>query len=131
MDNLKPKKIDPERIPGVVAEKWNKPVLDEGYVPFPKRLIRCLGKVFEGPTAVEQLAVVLAIVDYRRPNLMRPPSIEYLALISGLSVERFEERLKELVEQKLIEVPHWSDEAMTVEIRGVLAKILEKTPKEE
>jgi hypothetical protein len=51
---------------------------------------------------MERLALVLAIADYRRPNLSRGPSRDFLAFLSGLSVDRVTELLEELSGDGLI-----------------------------
>jgi hypothetical protein len=51
---------------------------------------------------MEQLAAALALVDYKRPDNSRPPSIGFLALTAGLEIERFQERLRELADAGLV-----------------------------
>jgi hypothetical protein len=114
------------RVPAVVAAKWAPEVLDEGFVPFPKRLIRTLARIFRGEHGVANLAVVLAIVDYRRDTPVREPSIGYLAFNAGLTTEEFRERLADLHEQGLIDF--WgSDEALRVEIKGLVRTIVRES----
>lgn len=126
---VKPKKIETKQLPKVVLEKWRETILDEGYVPFPKRLIRSLSKVFVGPHGLDDLAVVLAIVDYRRPNLVRPPSVEYLSCISGLTIEKFKERIIDLQRRGYV-VASGSDDAVRIEIDGVLSAIVKESSDE-
>jgi len=126
MANLTRKRLTREKLPESVIEKWNFQVLDEGFVPFPKRLLRCLGSVFNEDGGIERLAVVLAVADYRRPNLIHPPSVEYLAFIAGLPVERFRLRLAELHQQKLVTIAG-SDDELEVGIDGLLKLIQERT----
>lgn len=81
----------------VVAEamqaKWPGQVLDEGFIPFPKRLLRCMGKLFQEPDAIDDLRVLLAIADFARQKLLRLPSYDYLAFIAGMTPENFKARL--------------------------------------
>jgi hypothetical protein len=120
---LERKKIH-TKLPAVVVEKWSDTVLDEGFVPFPKRLLRCMTKIFRGPdTALSQLAVVLVIVDYRRPNLARPPSVRFLAFNAGMGVEEFERHAAELVRLGLLTRQDTQD-GVKFGIRGLLQEIL-------
>src|SRR5580700_9159021 len=104
MSDLKRQTIDPARLPAIVRMKWSPQAMAEGYVPFPKKLIRALPVIFNGPDAIEKLAVVLAIVDYRRPDLSRGPSLEFLAFTAGMEVDVFRRHLKQLEEQKTLTV---------------------------
>jgi hypothetical protein len=94
------------KVPGtmkpVLTVKWSEPVLDEGYIAFPKRLLRAAPKIFRGEHALEQLSVVLALVDYIRPDSTRPPSIGFLSFTAGIDAERFQERLRELSDAGLV-----------------------------
>lgn len=72
-----------------VRTKWKADILDKDFVPFPTRMLRCLNQVFVGETAMEQLMVVLAVVDHRRPNVPRQATREYPAILAGMPVERF------------------------------------------
>ena len=117
-------------VPDVVVPKWSRNVLNEGFVPFPKKLIRCLGKVFSGEHAIDKLAVVLAIVDYKRPRLARPPSLEFLAFTAGIDVEDFRSYVEELAKNGLIEVAG-TDADFHVEISGLLKEILNLAPDED
>jgi hypothetical protein len=86
----------------VLTVKWSEPVLDEGYIAFPKRLLRAAPKIFQGEHAMEQLAVALALVDYIRAENNRPPSVGFLAFTAGLDADRFQERLRELSDVGLV-----------------------------
>lgn len=97
-------KVDPFRIPDSHRVKWSGPLLSEGFVPFPKKLVRCLGRVLQGPEAINELAVLLAVTDYKRPSVSRPPSVEYLAFVAGLSAEETTAILSRLEAKKLIRV---------------------------
>lgn len=119
---LKRRKIEQDRIPDAIAHKWSRPVLEEGFVPFPKKLIRCMGDMFTGPRGMDHLRVLLTVIDYRRPDLVRPPSLEYLAFNSGISEEEFEERLQELEQRKWIS-RSGPPEAINVEVTGFLREI--------
>jgi hypothetical protein len=114
------------RVPAVVAAKWSADVLDDGFVPFPKRLLRSMARIFRGEHGVQNLAVVLAIADYRRDVQVRDPSIGYLAFTAGLTADDFKERLADLQQQQLLDVSG-SDEALRVEIRGLLKAILKES----
>jgi hypothetical protein len=113
-------------VPAVVEHKWSRPVLDEGYIPFPKRLLRCLSAVVPD---IRDLEVVLAIVDYSRPNLTRPPSYAYLAFNAGITAEEFKDRVRLLEERGLVSASG-QDEAVTIRIDGLLDQILRRTDDE-
>lgn len=89
-------------IPEAAIAKWSGDILSEGFVPFPKKLLRTLGQTFNEP-AYERLQVVLAIVDYIRPSLTNPPSVEYVAFVAGLTPERCRVVLNDLKNAGLIE----------------------------
>jgi hypothetical protein len=133
MTGFKRKKI--ENLPNLVQEKWSATVIDEGFVPFPKRLLRCLSDAFENAATLEHLRVVLSVVDYSRPNLLHPPSLGYLAFNAGLDKETFRQKLNELKTAGLVEVETDDDDAVAVSIRGLLNKIValtaEEGPKEQ
>lgn len=76
--------------------------MDEGYVPFPKKFLRCLSDVM-GNGEYERLQVILALVDYLRDEMKNPPSLQYLAFNAGLAESRFREHLKQLAEEGLVD----------------------------
>jgi len=119
-------KIDARRLPPQVVEKWSPFVLEEGFVPFPKKLVRCLPQLFTGSEAVTDLAVVLAIVDFKRPNLSRNPSIEYLSFLAGIEVAEFHKALERLILKRYVKVGYGPD-GLDVSLDGLLAKIEELT----
>ena len=123
---LERRKIDTGTIPDVVAAKWSRDVLDEGFVPLPKRLVRSLVDLFSGPHAMQHLAVVLAIVDYKRPQLSRPPSVEYLAFTANMPVEEFKKYVSDLEAVDYVKVSG-SDDAYDVQIDGLLDALREST----
>jgi len=110
----------------VLTVKWSDPVLDEGYVAYPKRLVRAAPKIFRGEHAMEQLAVALALVDYIRPDNSRPPSVGFLAFTAGLDAERFQERLRELADLGLVT---WmgNREGLKYSLEGLQQAILENS----
>jgi len=109
-----------------VLAKWPREVLDEGFCPYPKRLIRTAQRVLVGPNAMELLAVVLSVVDYKRPGLDRLPSLGFLAFTAGLDPETFRSRLQELRAQSLIEV-RGDDEALDVTLFGLVRAVLNQS----
>lgn len=114
-------------LPNTFTKKWSPEVLDEGFVPFPKRLLLVVTQIFRGEHAIEDLAVVLAIADYLRPDLMRWPSVEYLAFNAGLPQETFLARLHALEEKGLVH-SEGSEDAIEVSLSGLLRRIQEITP---
>jgi hypothetical protein len=109
-----------------LTSKWSPEVLNEGFVPFPKRLLRCLPKLFSGTGGVEKLATVLAIVDFQRGNLSRDPSPEYLAFVAGIAPENFERNLAQLVVEKLVMVEE-TETGLKISLQGLLNAIEEQT----
>jgi len=124
---FKRKKVD--KVPDAVIHKWNRPVTDEGFVPLPKRLLRCMATLFDVPQ-LKSIQALLAIVDFKRPNLLHPPSKDYLAFIAGMSVAEFDDCLTDLERRGLIEIKLREEEATQVEIDGLLKKIVALTPDE-
>lgn len=128
MTKFRRKKI--ENVPQMVQHKWSAKVTDEGFVPFPKRLLRCLSKALGDDATFDHLRVILSIADYNRPNLLHPPSMGYLAFNAGLEKETFRSRLKELQRRGLVVVEVDNDEAVSVNMHGLLARIVDLTPEE-
>lgn len=110
----------------VLTAKWSEPVLDEGYIAYPKRLLRAAPKIFHGEHAIEALTVALALVDYMRPDLNRPPSLGFLAFTAGMEIERFQERLNELAEAGLVKLMGNRD-AVKYTLEGLQQAILENS----
>lgn len=73
----------------------------EGFVPFPKTLLRAMPVLFKGNDPIGFLQVVLAVVDYDRPHLKSEPSAAYLAHLAGMTEEVFMHRVADLVRMKL------------------------------
>ena len=81
------------------------------------------------PNLYENLAVVLAIVDYERPGLTRGASMEFLAFIAGMGPERFDASVQELVHKRLLKRVG-PDEAVSFDMEGLLRAIERNTPDE-
>lgn len=127
MTVITPKKVETASLPDAVKAKWGEHrILDEGYLPLPKRLLRCLGGLFKGPSGIEELQTVLAIIDYRRPNLSRPPSIQYLAAVAGLPVEEFRRNTEAMASKDWLKISG-SDEAYDIVLDGFFQEILTLT----
>jgi hypothetical protein len=96
-------------------------------MPLPKRLLRCMGTIFEDKFGVDDLAVVLSVADYKRLNLQRLPSIHYLAGNAGLPVDWFRDRLALLVEHGLV-TRRGSDQDLDVSLAPLEKMIEDLTP---
>src|SRR5437868_4526820 len=120
------KKVPLEKIPRAVIAKWSPDVLDEGFTPLPKRLLRSLSRIFSDQEGVADLQVVMAIADYLRPDLARGPSIEFLAFTAGMTPADFRKRLDRLVDRGWVRVGG-SDQALDLSLSGLLAKITQET----
>jgi hypothetical protein len=122
-----------QNLPPVVVFKWSEEVLNEGFIPFPKRLLRCLPRLFAQQGSVGDLQVILAIVDYARPNLSRPPSYDYLAFNAGMTVPIFKDHVREMERRGWLETSG-PDDAVTITIDGLLdtiVRLTEDTPRRE
>jgi len=106
-----------------VSFKWqSEKILDNGFVPFPKRLMRCASRIFKGPLRMSELVAVLAIVDFRRPQLNRKPSLDHLARLAGLTDDRFRACLRSLKDRKLV-VWSGTEEAMDFDLSGLILSV--------
>jgi len=104
MTEFRRQKIDASKLPPRVLEKWPQSVLAEGFVPFPKTLLRRMHRLFPDSDSMKQLAVLLAIADFRRPNLSRSPSVDFLAFVAGLEKPDFQRALDQLAEKGYVRV---------------------------
>ena len=111
--------IDPRNLPMQVVAKWSYSTLEEGFVPFPKKFVRSLSTLFPGESS-EELAVLLSIIDYKRPNLSRQPSLSYLSYIAGLSENFFREALQRLQAKGFIQIESSDEEELEISTKGIL-----------
>lgn len=110
--------------PAVLAAKWSGRTLDEGFVPLPKRLLRCMGKLFGGTNGIDDLRVILAIVDFIRPGLYRWPSYEYLAYVAGMSEQKLKSRVAELQDRGFLETDEIGNgDQVVINIKGLIREI--------
>ena len=116
-------------LPEHIAVKWSPGVLNEGFVPFPKRLLRCVSKIFQGSSGMDEMRTVLAVVDFRRPGAKKPPSLDYLAFVAGMDVNEFRNRL-DTVRSKGLIVTRELDDRLEVEIEPLLERIMQESEKE-
>jgi hypothetical protein len=119
-------KMDVSRLQFMVINKWSPGVLDEGYVPFPKKLLRCLPRLFSGPDCAEELAVILAVVDFKRPNQARLPSLAFLAFLAGLDEKRFEAALNRLQEKSYLQISGDAD-GLDINLGNLFKRIEDET----
>jgi len=75
---------------------------------------------------MDQLRVVLAIADYRRPNQTRRPSIGLLAFVAGMTNDEFKSALQELVKCGLVRVKG-GDDGLDVSLEPLLDKVMLET----
>jgi hypothetical protein len=114
--------IKPSAFKPRLTEKWRSDILAEGFVPLPKRLLRCVHKLFGGKHAMEDFSALMAIVDFRRPNLTRNPSREFLAFVSGLESDAFDAALLRLEQAGYISVAECED-GVSIALDGVFDRI--------
>jgi hypothetical protein len=119
-----PQRIDPESFKDHIRAKWGDEVLTEGFVPFPKTLLRALPRLFAGSEVVEELGVVLALADYRRRNMRTLPSIEYLAFVAGMPTKAFRAALGRLKAKQWAEEDE-DDEATNATSKGFERAVVE------
>jgi hypothetical protein len=127
MENFRRQRI--ADFPARLLEKWPPGVLEEGFVPFPKRLLRSAHRIFIGPDAMKELSAVLAIVDFKRPNLTRHPSRDFLAFLAGLPRGEFDKALAQLEAKGLIKTEENGDELKT-NLDALMERIQQETPNE-
>ena len=109
-----------------VSSKWGRALLDEGFVPFPKRLLRCAPRLFRGELRMSELCCVLAIADFQRPQLLRKPSLSHLANVAGLTERRFRRCIQSLASRGLLE---WrgTEEAIDFDYTPLLKRVMKLT----
>lgn len=118
--------IDPKKITPLLRHKWSPKVLEEGFIPFPKRLLRCAGGIFKGDHRLGQLRVVLAIVDYARPDVETRPTMRYLQFATGMTKARILECLDELEAAGLLtKLP--TPMGLEIDYKPLVDKIVELT----
>ena len=118
---------DDSKIPTVLTFKWGgKRILDEGFVAVPKRFLRCMRTALGGKKPLTDLRLILAIVDFARPDSDALPTIGILSSISGLDQEVVGERLKDLKTRGLINYFH-KDGGLRIEIGGLTSEVLRLT----
>jgi hypothetical protein len=132
MPNFERQHVLPQQLSEVVKAKWSEDVLQEGYIPFPKRLLRTLLSLFGDNGEIGQLAAILAAIDYKRPKLSRPPSAEYLAFTAGIPIERFNQLLASLAEKGWAEIRREpKGDIVDVNLQGLQEAILNAIAEEE
>jgi len=87
--------------PSLIGKWGSEDILSEGYIPFPKKLLRTLSEVFYSDD-IKCLAALLAIVDFNREGQYRNPTRDYLAFIAGLSDEEFAAAIGDLMQGGLL-----------------------------
>src|ERR1700683_2425752 len=111
MIEFKRQKIARAKIPDTVRAKWPFPLLDEGFIPLPKKLLRVLPRLYPNVEAVQELCIIMAIVDFKRLGQTRNPSEEFLAFISGVDISEFRKGVNRLASKGwLVDVSEGSDE---------------------
>lgn len=102
-----------QRVPidrmGSALDKWPVRMLEEGYLPFPKRLMRSFHRIFVGPLGMDHFATMLAAADFKRRNLSRLPNVEFLAFTAGLEPDRLEQCLYDIHQVGVVSVQFVED----------------------
>ena len=119
MANFIRQRVDSARLPQQVVNKWSESNLAEGFVPFPKKLARTLSRIFPDTDAMKELSALLAVADFKRPNLTRDPSVAFLAFLAGLSEEEFRAALGRLENKGLVRT-EGDSESLRVSLQGLL-----------
>lgn len=132
MEPFKRQQLQPFQLPTRVVEKWSREVLDEGFVPFPKKFLRTLPQLFSGSTGIEDLTALLAVVDFRRVDQSRHPSLEFLAFVAGMEPDDYRAALTRLESKHFVSITrHPEDAGLEIRLEGLLSRILELTQTEE
>jgi hypothetical protein len=126
MEKFERQLVNASKLPPHVLEKWSPSVLSEGFVPFPKKLVRSMRQIFNSPDSIKELAVVLAVVDFKRPNLTRKPSLAYLAFLAGFEESEFEAVLHQLELKGYIQTSGTHD-GMEISLVGLMQTIEKET----
>lgn len=119
--------FDEGDLPATVIAKWPLSVVDEGFVPFPKRLLRAAPSIFAGQNGVRDLVVALAVVDYRKAHRSPPPSEDYLAFLAGMEIAEFRAGLSSLVEAGFAKVATAGEDRISVDLSGLNQAIEQQT----
>ena len=127
MSDFRRQWVDTGKMPPHLLHKWSASVLREGFVPFPKKLLRCAHKLFDGPDPMKDLTVVLAVVDFSRDKMWRHPSLAFLAFLAGLSEEDVKASLERLERKSYIQVSGNPIAGLDIQIGGLLATIESQT----
>lgn len=72
------------------------------------------------------MQVMMAVVDYQRPNLMHPPSYKFLAFTAGMEEADFIKQAASMQERGLIKIDG-IEEAINISIIPACKKIVELT----
>ena len=75
---------------------------------------------------MEELALLLAIIDFKRPSMTRDPSIEFLAFTIGFSVDETKRILSRLVDKGLV-TEATGDRGLKIDTGGFFTKIASLT----
>lgn len=122
MEELNRHKIDTTKLPEMLTAKWRPELLEEGFVPYPKKLLRVASEIFVWEEGFTDMLLLLAIVDFQRPHLTRNPSMEYLGFLSGLTVDEVNDSLDRMQNKGLIT---WEDDGkgVVVSMDGLFYKV--------
>ena len=111
-------------LPPAVLAKWPEDLLEEGFVPFPKKLLRGMPEIWGNSAAVSELAIILATIDFKRADHWELPSREYLAFLSGLKRPRFDSAYRRLKEKKFIKTKI-KNERLDINLEGFFDAVRE------
>lgn len=110
-----------------VRRKWRDDVLKEGFVPFPKTLLRTMEQLFQGKDAIGLLTTVMSIVDFKgSTSKTSGPSIEYLSFIGDVEPSETSRRLQILKRDGFID---WDEidlddrKILVFDLKGLYDKI--------
>jgi predicted transcriptional regulator len=124
MDSFSRPQVPREKIPQAIIAKWGYEVLSEGFIPFPKKLLRCLPELL-GDDGIRRLQAILAIIDYRRSEPIGLPSKDFLAYNAGLTLEEFKSIVADLTARGLID-GKGTDQNFAVSTKGLTEAILKE-----
>ena len=107
-----------------VRAKWPVSLLEEGYVALAKKFMRTLVPVLkDSENPLHDLAAILAVIDYMRPAISRPPSPEFLAFTAGIERDELIAALDRLVTRGLVEYQIDDSGRLEVDLEGFYAAV--------
>lgn len=121
--------VNLDKVPDSIKAKWpDREVLQEGFMPIPKRLVRCLHQLFANEEQVDELRALLVYVDFLRERMPRLPSIAHLAFTAGMSEADYTAAANRLAARNLWTITRSGGEGFEANLEPLHRRIKELTP---